>query len=127
MNELMQIRMKAANDKLAAKLKQIQEKHGGEIKAGVRTVLVGGSSLAAAYVDARFPNKTVFGIPNSALIGAVATGVALSGMAGKDSFYLAAVGDGAFAAYAAQKGVEYGAKALAEANKKDSTPGYKPA
>lgn len=116
MNELMTIRMKAANDKLQQKLKSMQEKYGGEVKSGIRTALVGGTSLGAAYIDARYPKTNLWGIPNSALIGAVATGLALSGVAGKDGFYLGAVGDGALAAYAASKGTQLGTEALNKAN-----------
>lgn len=70
----------------------------------VRTAEVGGTAFAIGLVQGRTDGVEVFGLPLELLVGGGFTVFSLLGGAGEYSDHLAAVGDGAIAAYATTLG-----------------------
>lgn len=70
----------------------------------IRTAEVGGTAFAIGLVQGRTDGIEVFGLPLELLLGGGFTVFSLLGGAGEMSDHLAAVGDGAIAAYATTLG-----------------------
>jgi hypothetical protein len=70
----------------------------------VRTAEVGGTAFAIGLVQGRSDGIEVFGLPLELILGGGFTVFSLLGGAGEMSDHLAAVGDGAIAAYATTLG-----------------------
>lgn len=92
----------------------------------VRTAEVGGTAFAIGLVQGRTDGVEVFGMPLELLLGGGFTMFSLLGGAGEYSDHLAAVGDGAIAAYATTLGRGVGVtmrqKALAPQADQKSVP-----
>jgi hypothetical protein len=92
----------------------------------VRTAEVGGTAFAVGLIQGRTDGVEVFGLPFELLVGGGATVFSLMGGAGDHSHHLAAIGDGAIAAYATTLGRGVGVtmrqKALGGATSPESLP-----
>jgi hypothetical protein len=92
----------------------------------IRTAEVGGTAFAIGLVQGRTDGIEVFGLPLELLLGGGFTVFSLLGGAGEMSDHLAAVGDGAIAAYATTLGRGVGVtmrqKALGGASQQSALP-----
>lgn len=105
------------NESQAKAIARIKKEGQAAMEAGIRTGAGMASAFGVSYIETRYPDKNkVFGIELSLLVGIGATAAGAFNLVGdkQASEVFEAVGMGALAAFAARKGAEMGAEALAK-------------
>lgn len=98
------------------RMSRMREENKSALARATRTAFTMGGALAMAYWHGRYPDKSeILGLDASLVVGAGLTVAALMGWAGTQEDAAEALGNGALATYAANKGFEFGADALAKA------------
>lgn len=98
------------------RLAKFREDNKSALARATRTAFTMGGAFAMAYYHGRYPDKSVIlGLDASLVVGAGLTVAALMDWAGSQGDTVEALGTGALAAFATQKGYEMGQEGAAEA------------
>lgn len=99
--------MKRRAESLVASARKVREKGESIVGQGIRSVEIGGSAFLFGYLQGRYGSEggvTIAKVPIELATAIVGHGAGFLGIAGKHSYHLHNVADGALATYAATLG-----------------------